>query len=108
MKTPIRLPRFRARSSERSVDPARAGDSETAKHLLRFYCKQSRRRCGKRSSICDSLESMRILLIGALGQLGTDLRQVLGSDEVLPVDKEEIDICDPAQVDALADSFRPD
>ena len=51
---------------------------------------------------------MRILLIGALGQLGTDLKQLLAADEVLPVDKEEIDICDPAQVDAMADSFRPD
>lgn len=51
---------------------------------------------------------MRILLIGALGQLGADLSQVLSGHEVIPVDKEEIDICDPLQVDAMADSLRPD
>jgi len=51
---------------------------------------------------------MKILLIGALGQLGTDLRQVLSGQEVVPVDKEEIDVCDPAQVDAMVDSLRPD
>jgi dTDP-4-dehydrorhamnose reductase len=51
---------------------------------------------------------MKILLIGALGQLGTDLRHVLTSHDVTPVDKEEIDVCDASQVDAMADSLRPD
>jgi dTDP-4-dehydrorhamnose reductase len=51
---------------------------------------------------------MKILLIGALGQLGTDLRQVLSGHDVTSVDKEEIDVCDPAQVDAMADALRPE
>ena len=51
---------------------------------------------------------MRILLIGALGQLGTDLQKVLIGHEVIPVDKEEIDVCDRAQVDAMVDSLQPD
>jgi dTDP-4-dehydrorhamnose reductase len=50
---------------------------------------------------------MKILLVGALGQLGTDLRQVLASQEVIPVDKEEIDICSSPQVNAMVDSLRP-
>src|SRR5215831_5541060 len=51
---------------------------------------------------------MRILLIGALGQLGTDLRKTLARHEVIPVDKEEIDVCDAAQVDAMTDALQPD
>lgn len=51
---------------------------------------------------------MRILLIGALGQLGTDLQKVLTGHEVIPVDKEEIDVCDRVQVDAMVDSLQPD
>jgi dTDP-4-dehydrorhamnose reductase len=51
---------------------------------------------------------MKILLIGALGQLGTDLKQVLTGHETIPVDKEEIDVCDGAQVDAMVDSLRPE
>jgi dTDP-4-dehydrorhamnose reductase len=51
---------------------------------------------------------MKILLIGALGQLGTDLRKVLTAHDVIPVDKEEIDVCDARQVDAMVDSVRPD
>jgi dTDP-4-dehydrorhamnose reductase len=51
---------------------------------------------------------MKILLIGALGQLGTDLKKVLTAHEVIPVDKEEIDICSAAQVDAIADALRPE
>jgi dTDP-4-dehydrorhamnose reductase len=50
---------------------------------------------------------MKILLIGALGQLGTDLRKVLSGHEVIPVDKEEIDVCDPAQVNAMVRSLAP-
>jgi dTDP-4-dehydrorhamnose reductase len=51
---------------------------------------------------------MKILLIGALGQLGIDLQMVLKAHEVIPVDKEEIDVCDAPQVDAMVDSLRPD
>lgn len=51
---------------------------------------------------------MKILLIGALGQLGTDLQKVLKAHEVVPVDKEEIDVCDGAQVDAMVDALQPD
>src|SRR5215472_1013201 len=50
---------------------------------------------------------MEILLIGALGQLGTDLRKVLSGHEVIAVDKEEIDVCDPAQVNAMVRSLAP-
>src|SRR5579872_586096 len=50
---------------------------------------------------------MKILLIGALGQLGTDLQKVLTGHETIPVDKEEIDVCDAAQVDAMVDSLQP-
>jgi dTDP-4-dehydrorhamnose reductase len=51
---------------------------------------------------------MKTLLIGALGQLATDFREILPPQEVIPVDKEEIDICDSAQVDELVDSVRPE
>jgi dTDP-4-dehydrorhamnose reductase len=51
---------------------------------------------------------MKILLIGALGQLGTDLRKVLTGHEVIPVDREEIDVCDGAQVDAMVDGLAAD
>jgi dTDP-4-dehydrorhamnose reductase len=51
---------------------------------------------------------MKILLIGALGQLGTDLRKILTGDDVTPVDKEEIDVCDPRQVDEMVDTLRPE
>jgi dTDP-4-dehydrorhamnose reductase len=51
---------------------------------------------------------MKILLIGALGQLGTDLKKILTGHEVVPVDKEEIDICSAQQVDAMADALRPE
>jgi dTDP-4-dehydrorhamnose reductase len=51
---------------------------------------------------------MKILLIGALGQLGIDLQKVLKAHEVIPVDKEEIDVCDAQQVDAMVDALQPD
>ena len=51
---------------------------------------------------------MKILLIGALGQLGTDLQKILQEHEVVPVDKEEIDVCDARQVDAMVDGLQPD
>lgn len=51
---------------------------------------------------------MKTLLVGALGQLATDFREILPPRDVIPVDKEEIDICNGAQVDALVDSVRPE
>jgi dTDP-4-dehydrorhamnose reductase len=51
---------------------------------------------------------MKILLIGALGQLGTDFRKLLAAHQVQGVDKEEIDVCDPAAVDALVANGRPE
>lgn len=51
---------------------------------------------------------MKILLVGALGQLGLDLQEVLASEEITPVDKEEIDVREAGQVDALVDQVRPD
>lgn len=51
---------------------------------------------------------MKILLIGALGQLGTDLQKVLKAHEVVSVDKEEIDVCDSRQVDTMVDALKPD
>jgi len=61
-----------------------------------------------KSNFCAIVvDCMKILLIGALGQLGTDLRQVLATHEVISVDKEEIDICSGEQVNAMVDSLRP-
>jgi dTDP-4-dehydrorhamnose reductase len=51
---------------------------------------------------------MRILLIGGLGQLGTDFRQLLREHEVTSVDKEDVDVTDPGQVESLLDSARPE
>jgi len=51
---------------------------------------------------------MKILLIGALGQLGTDLRKILTAHEVIPVDIEELNVCDAGQVDAMVDQLHPD
>src|SRR5438874_3877306 len=53
-------------------------------------------------------ERMKILLIGALGQLGTDLRKTLTAHDVTPVDKEEIDVCDSRQVDTMVEDLRPE
>lgn len=51
---------------------------------------------------------MKILLVGALGQLGRDLQTVLAGEEITPVDKEEVDVRDAGQVDALVGQLRPD
>lgn len=51
---------------------------------------------------------MKILLVGALGQLGRDLQKVLAGEEITPVDKEEVDVRDAGQVDALVGQLRPD
>ena len=51
---------------------------------------------------------MRILLIGGLGQLGTDFRHLLGGHQVTSVDKEDVDVTDRSQVESLLDATRPE
>jgi dTDP-4-dehydrorhamnose reductase len=50
---------------------------------------------------------MKILLLGARGQLGTDFQKVLAADEVAGVDLEEIDVRIPEQVSELVQSQKP-
>jgi dTDP-4-dehydrorhamnose reductase len=51
---------------------------------------------------------MKILLLGARGQLGTDFQKVLAGDEIFGVDLEEIDVRVPEQVQALVQAQKPD
>ncbi len=51
---------------------------------------------------------MKILLVGALGQLGQDLRARLSGHELLCVDKEELDVCDGALVNAAVSGYKPE
>jgi dTDP-4-dehydrorhamnose reductase len=51
---------------------------------------------------------MRILLIGALGQLGTDFRCVLNAHQIIPVDKEDVDVRHAADVRALVEAHHPE
>jgi dTDP-4-dehydrorhamnose reductase len=52
--------------------------------------------------------AMRILLIGAGGQLAGDLLRALTADEVISVSHAELDIGDAAGVDACAERVRPE
>lgn len=49
----------------------------------------------------------RILLLGAGGQLGTDLRRVLPAAELVPLTRGELDITDPAAVDQALAAHAP-
>ncbi len=51
---------------------------------------------------------MRILLLGAGGQLATDLLATLPGDKVFPFTHEELDICDAAMVRSRVSNLRPD
>lgn len=51
---------------------------------------------------------MRILLIGAGGQLAEDLRRVLTSDEVVPIAHSELDIGESGAVAAVVAHVHPD
>jgi dTDP-4-dehydrorhamnose reductase len=51
---------------------------------------------------------MKILLIGATGQLGQDILRCWSGDEIVPVTHETLDIADGGRVDALVGSTRPD
>jgi dTDP-4-dehydrorhamnose reductase len=50
---------------------------------------------------------MKILLLGAQGQLGIDFQKLLTGDEVIGVDIEQIDVRVPAQVNSLVESQKP-
>jgi len=52
--------------------------------------------------------TMRILLLGAGGQLATDLLATLTGDKIFPFAHEEFDICDPTVVRARVSNLRPD
>ena len=56
----------------------------------------------------DSNIAMRILLLGAGGQLATDLLATLTGDKVFPFTHEEVDICDAALVRTRVSNLRPD
>jgi dTDP-4-dehydrorhamnose reductase len=51
---------------------------------------------------------MRVLLIGASGMLGQDLRQEWTQDEIIPATSKDADIRDMAQVRALMARTKPD
>jgi dTDP-4-dehydrorhamnose reductase len=51
---------------------------------------------------------MKIIVTGANGQLGTELVSALGAHDVYPVDIEELDITDFAEVMRQVSAFRPD
>ena len=54
------------------------------------------------------LDRMRILVIGAQGQLAMSLRKVLAADDLLALSHQELDICDGARVYETVRSLRPD
>jgi len=51
---------------------------------------------------------MRILLLGAGGQLATDLLATLTGDKIFPFAHEELDICDATMVRTRVSNLRPD
>lgn len=51
---------------------------------------------------------MRVLLIGASGQLGSDIRRSWSRHAILPVDHADLEIADAEQVRAVLDRLRPD
>ena len=51
---------------------------------------------------------MRIVIIGANGQLGTDLIRVLAGHEVIGLTHAQIEVCDPASVRQNLESLHPD
>ena len=51
---------------------------------------------------------MKIMIIGADGQLGTDLCQVIPREEQIPLTIKEIDVTDRGQVNAVVTKYRPD
>jgi dTDP-4-dehydrorhamnose reductase len=51
---------------------------------------------------------MRVLLIGAGGQLGSDLAKVLSSEELIPLTHADIEVCDPVRVRGALQAHAPD
>ncbi len=51
---------------------------------------------------------MRVLLIGAGGQLGTDIRHLWSQDEVVGVTHQDLDVTDTAAVQAAVEHHRPE
>jgi dTDP-4-dehydrorhamnose reductase len=51
---------------------------------------------------------MKILIIGARGQLGTDLCHILHKDDLIPLGHSDIDITDIQSVKAAFESYSPD
>jgi dTDP-4-dehydrorhamnose reductase len=52
---------------------------------------------------------MRVMIVGALGMLGSDLVQAFSSDhEILGLDRPEFDITDAGQIRAQVGGFRPE
>jgi dTDP-4-dehydrorhamnose reductase len=51
---------------------------------------------------------MKVLLIGYLGQLGTDLRNTFAGEDLVLKDKEDLLVQNTEQVDSLVDAERPD
>jgi dTDP-4-dehydrorhamnose reductase len=49
-----------------------------------------------------------VVIIGANGQLGTDLRQALGDVRLTPLTHAELDVCRPEQVREVLAELRPD
>ncbi|RJP23544.1 MAG: dTDP-4-dehydrorhamnose reductase [Candidatus Abyssobacteria bacterium SURF_5] len=50
---------------------------------------------------------MKTLLIGADGQLGSDLKKVYPPDELIPLNRPDLDICDYAAVDDILAEHQP-
>jgi dTDP-4-dehydrorhamnose reductase len=51
---------------------------------------------------------MKILLIGADGQLGTDIQKVNDGSELIPLTISDIDVTDKGGVSAIINKYRPD
>lgn len=51
---------------------------------------------------------MKVMIIGANGQLGTDLQKAFSEEEVIPLTHSEIEITDPFQVKQLGEQHQPD
>jgi len=51
---------------------------------------------------------MRALLIGASGQLGSDLLKVLPPSDTIPLTHQQLDVCDHAAVRQAMERYRPD
>ena len=51
---------------------------------------------------------MRVLLIGAGGQLGSDLTKALAQEELIPLKHADIEVCDPGSVRHALQTYAPE